>query len=57
MPTLVLWAGADPALGMQLLNGMADVVADPQVHVLEGCSHWIPQDRCAPGTQCRRPAL
>ncbi len=48
MPTLVLWAGADPALSQQLLKGIGDAVAAPQVHVLDGCSHWIPQDRCVP---------
>ena len=47
MPTLVLWADSDPALGVGLLRGIEEVVERPEVHVLENCSHWIQQDKCA----------
>ena len=47
MPVLVLWGDSDSALGTGLLRGIEDVVSRPQVHVLENCSHWIQQDRCA----------
>ena len=47
MPTLVLWADSDPALATGLLRGIEDIVAAPEVHILENCSHWIQQDRCA----------
>lgn len=45
MPTLVLWADSDGALGPQLLNGLSDYVSDLQVHTLQNCSHWIQQDK------------
>ncbi len=56
MPTLVLWAGADPALSQQLLKSIGDVMAAPQVHVLDGCSHWIPQDRRASPSPSPHPS-
>ena len=45
MPTLVLWADSDGALGPQLLNGLQGYVPDISIHTLKNCSHWIQQDR------------
>ena len=47
VPTLVLWADSDAALGVGLLRGIEDVVPRAEVHVLENCSHWVQQDKCA----------
>ena len=52
-PCLVLWADSDTKMGVQLLNGIEEVVARPEVHVLENSSHWLQQDKCAP---CRCPS-
>ncbi len=40
-------------MGVQLLKGIDEVVARPEVHVLENSSHWLQQDKCAP---CLAPA-
>ena len=48
VPVLVLWADGDSALGANLLTGIHEEVPGVEVHVLEDCSHWIQQDRCAP---------
>ena len=45
MPTLVLWADSDGALGPQLLRGLSGYVPDVSIHTLKNCSHWIQQDR------------
>ena len=45
-PCLVLWADSDTKMGVQLLNGIEEVVARPEVHVLENSSHWLQQDKC-----------
>lgn len=45
IPTLVLWADSDGALGPQLLRGLPDYVSDVSIHTLKKCSHWIQQDR------------
>ena len=46
-PTLVLGGDSDYWLGVGLLRGMEEVVERPEVHVLQGASHWIQQDKCA----------
>jgi pimeloyl-ACP methyl ester carboxylesterase len=46
VPTLVLWADKDVALGVGLLRGIEEVVQRAEVHVLENCSHWVQQDKC-----------
>lgn len=45
IPTLVLWADLDGALGPQLLRGLPGYVPDVSIHTLKNCSHWIQQDR------------
>ncbi len=45
MPTLVLWADQDIALGTQLLRGLERYVERLQVQVLPDSSHWLQQDR------------
>jgi len=45
-PCLVLWADSDTKMGVQLLKGIDEVVARPEVHVLENSSHWLQQDKC-----------
>ena len=47
IPVLVLWADGDSALGVNLLKGIHDEVPKVEVHVLENCSHWVQQDKCA----------
>lgn len=47
MPTLVLWADSDAALGVGLLRGIDKEVPRAEVHVLENCSRWVQQDKCA----------
>ncbi len=47
MPTLVLWADSDAALGVGLLRGIDKEVPKAEVHVLKDCSHWVQQDKCA----------
>jgi pimeloyl-ACP methyl ester carboxylesterase len=42
-PTLLVWAGADAALGPQLLRGVGAHVADLRVEVVPGASHWVQQ--------------
>ncbi|PSC74763.1 epoxide hydrolase [Micractinium conductrix] len=44
VPTLLLWAENDPALGQQLLRGTDKYVDSLRVVVLPGCSHWAQQD-------------
>ena len=44
-PCLVLWADSDTKMGVQLLNGIEEVVARPEVHVLDNSSHWLQQDK------------
>lgn len=44
---LVLWADMDSALGVNLLKGIDDEVPKAEVHVLDNCSHWVQQDKCA----------
>lgn len=46
MPVMVLWGDSDEALGTGLLRGIEEVVAQPEVHVLQDCSHWVQQDKC-----------
>lgn len=42
---LVLYAGEDHALGRRLLRGTERYAPALELHVLEGCSHWVQQDR------------
>lgn len=45
VPTLVLWADHDGALGKELLRGIGRYVHDLRgIEVLKNCSHWIQQD-------------
>lgn len=43
-PTLVLWGDRDPALGVNLLDGLDDVVNHPHVQILRGVGHWVAQE-------------
>lgn len=46
VPTLVLWADNDVALGPGLLRGTDRYVEDLRIEVVGGnCSHWLQQDR------------
>eukprot|EP00877_Chromochloris_zofingiensis_P006577 jgi/Chrzof1/2172/Cz11g04270.t1 len=44
IPTLVLHADSDPALGPELLNGIEAAVPNSTVYMVDNCSHWIQQD-------------
>lgn len=46
VPTLLLWADHDAALGPQLLRGTEKYVPGVKIHILENCSHWAMQDKC-----------
>jgi pimeloyl-ACP methyl ester carboxylesterase len=44
-PTLYVWSTYDPALGAEAAEGTAEHVAGPyRFEVLEGVSHWIPEE-------------
>lgn len=45
IPTLLVWAENDAALGQQLLRGTERHVEHLRVVVLPGCSHWAQQDQ------------
>jgi pimeloyl-ACP methyl ester carboxylesterase len=45
VPTLLVWADKDIALGPQLLRGTERYVETLRVEVLRGCSHWAQQDQ------------
>lgn len=45
VPTLLIWAAGDTALGPQLAAQTPQFVENLQLHVLEDCSHWAQQDR------------
>lgn len=57
IPVLVLWADGDSALGVNLLKGIEDEVPKVEVHVLENCSHWVQQDKCARMPLVIKPAF
>jgi pimeloyl-ACP methyl ester carboxylesterase len=40
-PTLILWGEEDPALGVELTQGLDDWVHDLQLQTLPGAGHWI----------------
>ncbi len=44
-PVLLLWADSDPALGVELIQGLGDLIDDYECHVIPDCSHWAPWDR------------
>jgi pimeloyl-ACP methyl ester carboxylesterase len=44
MPVLVLHGDSDPALGVELLDGIEAAVPRSTVKVLKNCSHWVQQD-------------
>ena len=44
LPVLVLHGADDPALGVELLNGIEAAAPEAEVHLLSNCSHWIQQD-------------
>jgi pimeloyl-ACP methyl ester carboxylesterase len=46
-PTLVIWGELDPALGVELLDGLEKIVPHVQVHRIPDASHWIQNE--APG--------
>ena len=47
VPTLVIWADQDMALGMQMLRGIEKYVERSllRIEILRDCSHWCQQDR------------
>eukprot|EP00887_Chlorella_sp_A99_P008273 scaffold12.g8273.t1 len=56
VPTLVLWADNDVALGPGLLRGTDRYVEDLRIEVVGGnCSHWLQQDRPEAGVQHSPP--
>lgn len=50
-PTLLIWGKDDPALGVQLTEGLADLVpasgGGPRIALLAGVSHWPQQEEPA----------
>lgn len=44
VPTLLLWGDRDVALGTELVAGTAMHVPDLTIEVLEGISHWVPEE-------------
>lgn len=44
VPTLLIWAENDGALGPQLMRGTEKYVSNLRVRVLGNCSHWAQQD-------------
>jgi pimeloyl-ACP methyl ester carboxylesterase len=48
VPTLYVWSDADPSVGRAAAEGTADLVTGPyDFVVLEGVSHWIPEQAAA----------
>lgn len=47
VPTLLIWAANDTALGPQLALQTPQFVEDLELHILDDCSHWAQQDRYA----------
>lgn len=45
VPTLMIWAEEDTALGKELTYGTEEYVRDFQVHYIPNCSHWVQQER------------
>jgi epoxide hydrolase 4 len=41
VPTLVLWGDRDPALGVELLDGLERYVDDLQIRRFPDAGHWI----------------
>jgi len=60
-PTLLIWGEDDPALGVQLTEGLADLVPGtgrgPRIELLAGCSHWPQQEEPARVTALLREFL
>jgi pimeloyl-ACP methyl ester carboxylesterase len=46
-PTLVIWGERDPALGIELLDGLEALVPGVQIHRIPDASHWVQNE--APG--------
>lgn len=44
VPTLLIWADSDVALGPQLIRGTSKHVDHLKIKVLNDCSHWAQQD-------------
>ncbi len=44
VPTLMIWGEADVALGLELTEGYAPLVADFTLERLPGVSHWVQQE-------------
>jgi len=40
-PTLVIWGERDPALGVELLSGLDEMVSDLRIERLPGVGHWV----------------
>ena len=40
-PTLVIWGERDPALGIELLSGLDEMVDDLRIERLPGVGHWV----------------
>ena len=41
VPTLLIWAEDDIALGVPLTYGLEPWVPNLQIHTIPGCSHWV----------------
>jgi pimeloyl-ACP methyl ester carboxylesterase len=39
--TLVIWGECDPALGIELLDGLHEIVPRVQIHKIPCSSHWV----------------
>jgi pimeloyl-ACP methyl ester carboxylesterase len=44
VPTRLLFGGREP-LGTALAQGLEDHADDAQVELLDGCGHWVPEER------------
>lgn len=44
VPTLMIWGEQDHALGLELTEGMSDLVEDLTLRYIEDASHWVQQD-------------
>jgi epoxide hydrolase 4 len=41
VPTLLIWAEEDVALGLPLTHGLGRWVSDLRIHYIPGCGHWV----------------
>jgi pimeloyl-ACP methyl ester carboxylesterase len=45
VPTLMIWAEQDIALGKELTYGTEQYVRDFRIHYIPNCSHWVQQEQ------------